>query len=111
MYEGIVAPGWSSVRDAFVENFESGLEDGASLAVTVRGETVVDIWGGADPLSGSPFERDNVTIAFSVSKGVASIALLQLVERGLVVLDAPVALYWPEFAAAGKDRITVRELL
>jgi CubicO group peptidase (beta-lactamase class C family) len=112
MYDGVVATGWSSVRDAFVENLESGLDDGgSSLAVSVGGETVVDLWGGTDPLSGSAFARDSVTIAFSVSKGVAAIALLQLVERGLVDLDAPVSLYWPEFATAGKDRITVRELL
>ena len=109
MYDGVVATGWSSVRDAFVENLESGLDDGgSSLAVTVGGETVIDLWGGTDPLSGSAFSRDSVTIAFSVSKGVAAIALLQLVERGRVDLDAPVSLYWPEFAAAGKDRITVR---
>lgn len=95
-----------------MENLESGLDDGgSSLVVTVGGETVVDLWGGADPISGSAFARDSVTIAFSVSKGVAAIALLQLVERGLVDLDSPVALYWPEFAAAGKYRITVRELM
>ena len=112
MYDGVVATGWSSVRDAFLENLESGLDDGgASLTVTVGGETVIDLWGGSDPLSGSAFARDSVTIAFSVSTGVASIALLQLVERGLVDLDEPVARYWPEFAAAGKSRITVRELV
>lgn len=112
MNDGVVAPGWGPVRDAFIENLELGLDDGgASLTVTVGGETVIDLWGGSDPLGGTAFGPDSVTIAFSVSKGVASIALLQLVERGLVVLDAPVALYWPEFAAAGKGRITVRELL
>ncbi|MGX5682610.1 serine hydrolase domain-containing protein [Schumannella luteola] len=111
MHDGVVAPGWTAVRDAFAETLELDRGEGASLCITVDGRTVVDLWGGADPLSGSPFARDSVTIAFSVSKGVAAIALLQLVDRGLVDLDAPVATYWPEFAASGKGAITVREVV
>lgn len=111
MHDGVVAPGWTAVRDAFAETLELDRGEGASLCVAVDGRTVVDVWGGTDPLSGSPFGRDSVTIAFSVSKGVAAIALLQLVDRGLVDLDAPVASYWPEFAAAGKGAITVREVV
>ena len=111
MIDGDVASGWLPVRDAFAENLDTGLDEGASLSVTVGGEPVVDLWGGADPITGSEFARDSVTIAFSVSKGVAAIALLQLVERGVVGLDAPVARYWPEFGVAGKGGITVRELL
>lgn len=111
MHDGVVAPGWTAVRDAFAETLELDRGEGASLSVSVDGRTVVDLWGGTDPLSGSPFARDSITIAFSVSKGVAAIALLQLVDRGLVDLDVPVARYWPEFAAAGKPAITVREVL
>ncbi|MGA1837776.1 serine hydrolase domain-containing protein [Herbiconiux sp. 11R-BC] len=111
MIDGVVDTAWSGVADAFRENIESGLDDGASLAISVHGRPVIDLWGGADPLSGAPWREDSVTIGFSVSKGVSSIALLQLVERGLVDLDAPVARYWPEYAAAGKETATVREIL
>lgn len=111
MNTGVVASGWSPVHDAFLATLDSDTEHGASLTVMVDGETVVDLWGGRDPISGRAFEKDSVTIGFSVSKGVAAIALLQLVERGAIDLDRPVAAYWPEFAAAGKDRMTVRELL
>jgi len=107
---GVVDPAWEGVRDAFAANLAEGLDAGASLAVTLDGRPVVDVWGGTDPITGRAWERDTVTIGFSVTKGVAAIALLQLVERGLVDLDAPVARYWPEFAAAGKERFTVREL-
>lgn len=107
---GETDPAWAGVRDAFAENIAEGLDAGASLAVSVNGVPVVDVWGGTDPLTGRAWKRDSVTIGFSVTKGVAAIALLQLVERGLVDLDAAVATYWPEFAAAGKERITVREL-
>lgn len=107
---GETDPAWSRVRDAFAANLAEGLDDGASLAVSVHGVPVVDIWGGSDPLTGRAWQRDSVTIGFSVTKGVAAIALLQLVERGLVDLDAPVASYWPEFGSAGKARMTVREL-
>lgn len=110
MIDGVVDPSWEAVRTAFRDNIEQGLDDGASLAVSVDGTPVVDLWGGVDPLSGRAFERDSVTVGFSVSKGVTAIALLQLVDRGLVDLDAPVARYWPEFAAAGKQHVTVREL-
>ena len=98
------------MRRAFAANLDEGLDDGASLCITVNGETVVDLWGGTDPITGRAFERDSVTIGFSVSKGVAAIALLQLVERGLIDLDTPVARYWPEFAAEGKGATTVRQL-
>ncbi len=107
---GETDPAWAGVRAAFAENIAEGLDDGASLAVSVDGVPVVDVWGGTDPITGRAWERDSVTIGFSVTKGVAAIALLQLVERGLVDLDATVATYWPEFAAAGKGGVTVREL-
>ena len=115
MNDGVVVNGetdsaWAGVREAFAENIAEGLDAGASLAVSVDGEPVVDVWGGVDPLTGRAWQRDSVTIGFSVTKGVAAIALLQLVERGLVDLDATVATYWPEFAAAGKGNVTVREL-
>jgi len=108
---GDVDPRWVGVRDAFRANLEEGLDAGASLAIRVDGRTVVDLWGGTDPLTGRAWERDTVTVGFSISKGVAALALLQLVEADRVDLDAPVARYWPEFGSAGKAQITVREVL
>lgn len=99
------------MRDAFRANVDAGLEAGASLAISVGGRPVVDLWGGVDPLSGRTWQRDSVTIGFSVAKGVASIAALQLVDDGRLELDAPVERYWPEFAQSGKGAITVREVL
>ena len=73
---------------------------------------MVDLWGGvADPKTNKPWARDTVSIVFSCTKGVVAIATMGAVEQGLVDLDAPVAKYWPEFAAAGKGDISVRWLL
>jgi CubicO group peptidase (beta-lactamase class C family) len=100
------------VRDAFVHNFAAGHELGASLCVEVDGRRVVDLWGGwLDPSRTRPWTRDSIVCVFSCTKGLAAIVLLQLVDRGLVDLDAPVARYWPEFAAAGKGDLPVRFLL
>jgi CubicO group peptidase (beta-lactamase class C family) len=108
---GYVDPEWSAVREAFNANLEEGLDAGASLAISREGRPVVDLWGGRDPLTGRSWDRETVTVGFSITKGVTAIALLQLVERGQVDLDAPVARYWPEFAQAGKEKIRVRDVL
>lgn len=108
---GHVDPRWSGVAEAFRANLDLGRDDGASLAIRVDGLTVVDVWGGRDPISGRAWEQDSVAVGFSVAKGVAAIALLQLVDDGRIELDEAVAAYWPEFAAAGKGAITVREVL
>ncbi|MFE9583019.1 serine hydrolase domain-containing protein [Nocardia sp. NPDC006044] len=85
-------------------------DGGGALAVYLHGEPVVDVWAGyARPEV--PWARDTVAMAYSTGKGVASTLLHRLAERGAVAYDEPVATYWPAFAAAGKDRITVRELL
>ena len=103
---------FAAVGDAFAANFAAGLELGASLCVEVDGRTVVDVWGGwLDADRRRPWERDSIACVFSCTKGLAAIALLLLVDRGAVDLDAPVARYWPEFAAAGKDALPVRYLL
>ena len=103
---------FARVRDAFAANFAAGLELGASLCVVVDGRTVVDVWGGwLDAEQRQPWERDSIACVFSCTKGLAAIVLLILVDRGAVDLDAPVARYWPEFAAAGKDTLPVRYLL
>lgn len=111
MVDGFVAPGWRAVRDAFAEAIGSEPDEGGSLSIRHHGEVVVDLWGGADPLSGTPWQRDTVTLGFSITKGAATVCLLQLVDRGLVGLDDRVAQHWPEFGAAGKEALTVRDVL
>jgi CubicO group peptidase (beta-lactamase class C family) len=103
---------FESLRDAFRANFDDGLEIGASLAVTHRGEPVVDLWAGhADRNRTRPWERDTLIFLSSSTKIPLVVSFLMLVDRGLVELDAPIAHYWPEFAAGGKERVTVREAL
>jgi CubicO group peptidase (beta-lactamase class C family) len=110
--DGSCDPAFAAVRDAFASNFELGLEFGASLAVSVDGRNVVDVWGGwADAAGTRPWERDTLACVFSCTKGVMAFTALVMVERGLLDLDAPVAQYWPEFAQAGKGDIPVRWLL
>jgi CubicO group peptidase (beta-lactamase class C family) len=109
--KGEVAPGLEPVRDAFAEVLG---EDpvGAALAVDLDGELVVDLWGGwRDETRELPWERDTLVHTYSVSKPFVAIALLLLVDSGMVGLDEPVAAYWPEFAAGGKAGIPVRWLL
>lgn len=110
--EGTCDPAFASVRDAFAAGFADGAELGASLAIEVDGRLVVDCWGGwADTARTRPWERDTIACVFSCTKGLAAIVALQLVARGALDLDAPVARSWPEFAAAGKSDLPVRYLL
>ncbi|MEW6173722.1 MAG: serine hydrolase domain-containing protein [Bacillota bacterium] len=101
-----------AVKDAFAGNFEAGLEVGASFAVTIDGEYVVDLWGGyADAAQTTPWERDTITNVYSTTKIMTALCALILADRGQLDLNAPVAYYWPEFAQAGKEKIIVRWLL
>ena len=110
--EGRVAPGWEPVQDAFQRNFESANELGAAVAVYQGAECVVDLWGGtADGRTDAAWKRDTVVPVFSTTKGAAAVCAHMLVERGQLDLDAPVADYWSEFAAAGKANVPVRWLL
>jgi CubicO group peptidase (beta-lactamase class C family) len=110
--EGRCDPHFSAVRDAFAANFEAGREVGASFAVTIDGELVVDVWGGyADAAKTRPWESDTIINVFSTTKAMAALCAHILVDRGQLDLDAPVARYWPEFAQAGKERITTRHVL
>jgi CubicO group peptidase (beta-lactamase class C family) len=100
------------VRDTFAAGFERGDELGASVCVTVEGETVVDLWAGwADAAKTRPWTHDTLVNVYSTTKGITAICALRLVDAGLLDLDAPVAQYWPEFAAAGKEALPVRHLL
>ena len=110
--DGVVEPGWEKVADAFQANFDADKEHGAAVAVYKDGKPVVDLWGGvADPESGRPWERDSIALVFSSTKGMTAILALMLAQRGDLDIDAPVAQYWPEFAAHGKETIPVRYLL
>jgi CubicO group peptidase (beta-lactamase class C family) len=110
--DGVCDRRFAAVRDAFVTNFAERGELGAAVAVTVGGRVVVDLWGGwADGARQRPWRRDTLVNFFSVGKGLAAVCAHRLVERGLVDLDAPMARYWPAFAAAGKEAITLRQVL
>jgi len=103
---------FEAVRRAFAREFNEGNERGAALCVTLEGEPVVDLWAGTrDPAETQPWEADTLANVYSTTKGITAIAALRLVDEGLLDLDAPVARYWPEFAAAGKEEIPVRYLL
>ena len=109
---GQCAERFAAVREVFAENFRSRDEIGAAVAVTVDGAPVVDLWAGhGDPGRTRRWERDTIVNIYSCTKALTAFCAHQLVERGELDLDAPVAHYWPEFAAAGKARIPVRWLL
>jgi len=109
---GTVAPGFERVREAFAANFEKHGEVGAAFSLYHRGVKVVDLWGGvADPESGRPWAEDSIVMVFSSTKGATAVCANLLAQRGELDLDAPVATYWPEFAAADKEDIPVRWLL
>jgi CubicO group peptidase (beta-lactamase class C family) len=102
----------SAVKDAFAANFDSNGDVGASVAMVMDGELVVDLWGGhQDTARTTPWQRDTLINVFSTTKTMSCLSLLVLVSRGLVDVDAPVAKYWPEFAANGKADVLVRHLL
>ncbi|MGE0540137.1 MAG: serine hydrolase domain-containing protein [Dehalococcoidia bacterium] len=103
---------FAAVGAAMAQNFQQGLDVGASVAVTVDGELVVDLWGGhVDAAQSIPWERDTITNVWSTTKTMTALCALMLADRGAIDLHAPVARYWPEFAAGGKERVEVRHLL
>ncbi|HXJ33236.1 MAG TPA: serine hydrolase domain-containing protein [Candidatus Eisenbacteria bacterium] len=109
---GWCARGWERVRDAFAANFLHHGDVGAACAVYRRGVPVVDLWAGlADHVAGRSWEEDTVQIVFSATKGITAACVNLLVERGLLDVAAPVATWWPEFAAAGKGAIPLRWVL
>ncbi len=101
-----------ALEQAFAANFHEGLEAGASLAMTLQGEPIVDLWAGfADAEETQPWQRDTVVQLFSNAKIMVTLCVLRLIDEGRIALDDPVAKHWPEFGAAGKEEITVREVL
>jgi len=102
---------FEGVRAALAQHLDAD-ELGASVAVDLDGETVVDLWGGyRDEARTTPWTRDTLVNVWSTTKTITSLAMLPLVERGPLDVHAPVAEYWPEFAANGKDGVLVRHLM
>ena len=109
---GHCPPRFQAVRDAFADNFAHRGDIGASVAVTLDGELVVDLWGGfRDEPRTLPWERDTLVGVASTTKTMTALAALLLADRGELDLDAPVARYWPQFAANGKADVLVRHTL
>src|SRR5215470_16881904 len=108
---GNVHPDFWPVARALERQLRRGPRGGAAVCVYHHGEKVVDIWGGVKDAAGTPWQADTMSVSFSTTKGVTATALHMLVDRGLLDYDDPVAKYWPEFASAGKERVTVRHLL
>ncbi len=110
--QGTNDPRFDPVREYFTKSFADGLEVGASAVVTLDGEVVLDLWGGvADAESGAMWERDTIVNVWSTTKTMAGICMLMLADRGELDFDAPVATYWPEFAAEGKEAVLVRHVM
>lgn len=109
---GEVDDGYGAIADAFRQNFDERRELGAACAVVRDGRLVVDLWGGyCDKRRARPWTRDTLVTVWSTSKGMAAAAMAVAHGQRLFDLDEPVSSYWPEFAQAGKEAVTVRQLL
>lgn len=109
---GMTTEKFAGLRDVLSAQLDSGADVGASIAVVHRDEMVVDIWGGyADAEKTKPWERDTIVNVWSTTKTMTFLVALMLADRGQLDFNAPVATYWPEFAANGKENIQVRHLM
>jgi CubicO group peptidase (beta-lactamase class C family) len=109
---GFTKDKFGAVRSAFDANLASGADIGASFCATLEGETVVDLWGGwADAAKTRPWEEDTIVNVYSTTKTMTALTALLLADRGELDFDAPVAKYWPEFAANGKAQVKVSHLM
>ncbi len=110
--DGDADPNFVCAVRAFSRLFPGRRFGGGALAIYLDGQPVVDVWTGwADRRGTRPWEADTGTMVFSATKGMASTVIHRLADRGLIDYDAPVAEYWPAFAANGKAAVTVRELM
>ena len=109
---GVCDQRFEAVRDALARNVDSGAELGASLVLDIDGDVVADLWGGfRDQARTIPWDEHTITNVWSSTKTVTSLAALMLADRGQLDVDAPVARYWPEFGASGKQDVLVRHVL
>jgi CubicO group peptidase (beta-lactamase class C family) len=110
--EGSCDERFQVLYEFFARNLATGEDIGASAAVFIDGEPVVDLWGGyTDKERTRPWERDTIVNNFSTTKTMTAIVALMLADRGELDLDAPVTKYWPEFALHGKSAISTRMFL
>ncbi|MGE3073861.1 MAG: serine hydrolase domain-containing protein [Dehalococcoidia bacterium] len=110
LIQGTFDSRFAEVARQFEKNFHERDERGASVCVTLEGQTVVDLWGGKQTAD-REWARDTVCTVFSCTKGAVAIAAHLLASRGQLDIDAPVSKYWPEFARNGKEHATVRMML
>ena len=109
---GVCDPKFSELRDILSASLDSGADLGASVAVVLDDEMIVDLWGGwSDEAETTPWTEDTITNVWSTTKTMTALSALLLVERGQIDVFAPVAKYWPEFAQNGKESIEVRHLM
>ena len=105
-------PRFAAVREAFAANFADRGETGAAACLALHGTVVADLWGGrAGPGPGQPWQHDTLVNVFSVGKGLIAACTARLIGERRLDPDTPVARYWPEFGAAGKEAVTLRQLL
>jgi len=110
--QGHISPSFEAVREVFTDNFARRGELGAACCAFVRGEKVVDLWGGIrNKQTGEPWDQDTMVVVHSATKGLAAMTLAIAHSRGWLDYEDRVSTYWPEFAQNGKERITVRQLL
>lgn len=110
--QGHVEPRFEAVRAAFESNFANGEENGACFCMTLEGKPVVDIWAGyADEAKTRPWDKDTIVNVYSTTKTMTALTALFLADKGELDFAAPVAKYWPEFAANGKADVTVAQLM
>ncbi|KAL4972049.1 beta-lactamase/transpeptidase-like protein [Aspergillus desertorum] len=110
--QGHCDPRFDNVREVFAEHLKTGAELGASVCVSINGETVIDLWGGYTSAERTqPWARDTIAPVWSVSKTITALATLLLIDRGQVHPDDAVAKYWPAFDTPDKRGILVRHFL
>jgi len=109
---GNAQPRFSAVKDAFAKSFEAGEELGARFTLVEAGEVVLDLWGGdADRKRTRPFDERTLTTVFSTTKAIASLMIARLVDQGRLDYAQTVASVWPEFGQAGKEAVTVEQVI
>ncbi len=110
--QGYCDPKFDKVRDVLAESIASGADVGASVAVTLDGEMVIDLWGGYQDTGGQKsWQKDTIINVYSTTKTMSFVCALLLADRGELDFDANVAKYWPEFAQNGKSEVKVWHLM
>ena len=110
--QGFCEPRFGAISELLSTSLDTDTELGASVAITLNGAMVVDLWGGwCDVARTTPWQRDTITNVWSSTKTVTVLPALVLIDRGLLDLDKPVCAYWEEFGDKGKADITIRQIL